>query len=885
MRRTITVLLAAAALVLAACGTSGTGGPDSGADAGDTGDVTCLDCGDVAESDPGTDPGQDSSIPDFDFGMDTSGDLGDIDEDPMVPVQEGRVVRASNGVVTLLFNLDTGTFNLGRVPGEDGIINAHAEARLTLNDAPLIIASSDPSPSTQWQYLNAPDELGDAVTIRFESLPQGKVGGIATLITLHRNTPIVTIRSLVVMPMREGVTVLDISPVVVRGEAGGTVILGDGTDQAVILDNGSDRVFDFLADLRIVGEGSGAIETPGFASNTSATICTQAGSCLTAGFLTSTRCLPLVATDYKPGVAPAVAGRKGLSLFETRCAFRPTAVLDPNRSMATDLIALDFESAGEDGLVRFGQAMAKVNARPAADPIAWWGTSLGGTSSDMNEASVVADLGILASDLGPFGLEAFVIEDGWHAADGTWTTDAARFPKHGGQDGMEWLAGQIREKGLVPGIRVAPFAVPADSPFVTAHPDWFTDFDDAGTVVLQGGGFKLLDPTIPDVRDWISALFARISSDWGFGIVVLGDAHLMTYGATYQAEGKSGVQVYRETLARIRVAVGEEVRIVQEGAFVPGLGLVDAFRPAAQVVRQWRDPLSPNDQGIKPAVLTMAHRAFMGNTATALVPPVVFFGNGGLTDSEALAYAQFAALTGGSLGIGESGTTLRDSPEWGSRIRKMIPAYPGVPRALDLFTLRFPEAWRVDVTTGPVPDYAIYGLFNWGENRIVSTETDVADEARSKTLPLPAPAQGTKWLAFDPMDESLLLDGQDALLDGPVSMTLPARSARLFVVKAAPVGLEAPIFLATNRHFAGGAVELSSLGTGPGESVVPFARAVPGHATAAFFAVPTGQEVEASCIDGTDVSQQRFAHADVDLVAVTFMPTSTTPELTVQFKD
>ncbi len=115
----------------------------------------------------------------------------------------------------------------------------------------------------------------------------------------------------------------------------------------------------------------------------------------------------------------------------------------------------------------------------------------------------------------------FQIEDGWQTAVGDWLSIQPGFP-----GGMTRMAADIRAKGLLPGIWLAPFVAVKNSDLVKKHPDWL--LKDARGRPLRvgwnpqwGGWYYALDFYNGAVRDYLSGVFHIITEKWGFELVKL----------------------------------------------------------------------------------------------------------------------------------------------------------------------------------------------------------------------------------------------------------------------------------------------------------------------------------------------------------------------------
>lgn len=108
------------------------------------------------------------------------------------------------------------------------------------------------------------------------------------------------------------------------------------------------------------------------------------------------------------------------------------------------------------------------------------------------------------------GLRYIQIDDGYQRAAGDWETNN-KFTH-----GHRWLTNQIHERGFLAGLWVAPFAVGEKSDLFKEHQDWLLKNPDGTPLKVSfaenwGGNVYVLDPTIPDVKRWLTKLFPKIT--------------------------------------------------------------------------------------------------------------------------------------------------------------------------------------------------------------------------------------------------------------------------------------------------------------------------------------------------------------------------------------
>jgi len=110
----------------------------------------------------------------------------------------------------------------------------------------------------------------------------------------------------------------------------------------------------------------------------------------------------------------------------------------------------------------------------------------------------------------------FQIDDGWERKVGDWRPDEGKF-----SGGLAGLAAAIENRGLIPGLWIAPFLLAPDCPVALDHPEWILR-GEGGEPVLAGwnpgwgGKVFCLDLSLPAVETYILGLFDTIVDAWGF---------------------------------------------------------------------------------------------------------------------------------------------------------------------------------------------------------------------------------------------------------------------------------------------------------------------------------------------------------------------------------
>lgn len=175
-------------------------------------------------------------------------------------------------------------------------------------------------------------------------------------------------------------------------------------------------------------------------------------------------------------------------------------------------------------------------------------------------------------------IDVFQLDDGWFQTDPDQMDETFgdyesgyRYP-----NGMKNFADDIKERGMIPGLWVAPFKIGTQSKLYKNHPDYMVQKDGKAT--------NILDVTNPDSKKCISDLFNKLTKDWGFEylkIDFIGATLIPRDNTKYSKVDPSitTVQAYREAIQLIRNAVGEETYLLGCGAPITNsVGLFDGMR-------------------------------------------------------------------------------------------------------------------------------------------------------------------------------------------------------------------------------------------------------------------------------------------------------------------
>ncbi|MBM4372659.1 MAG: alpha-galactosidase, partial [Deltaproteobacteria bacterium] len=640
-------------VVLGACG--GGGAPESGDVGGEVLAVADLDTVlDLARRDA-LDEGPDAAPP-------RAVEHGGVSAD-----QVGDEVVLANGAVEVRYRLEAGTWDVFG-PGGEPVLLA-AEARFVLDDGTWdgVPHGTSGHAASGWEAEAVDDVLGAGVRLRVEVPTDGPV--IFVELELRGIGTFVLVRAHGVWPEQgaAALRVRDGVPLVADGRTGGALFVGADPWAHMVLDDGADMYFDFAARVFRVGQGGSVFFPPGSVANWNMAVSdSESPRSLVAGYLTFDKAFGLIRLHHEPDVAMELDGRTGFSRFEAFGRLEPpvpppsdSARFAPDtRTLSSELFYLDVAPASPwDGLEGWAERFALWHGKtPWTDvPTGWnsWGggSGSGGLGAHIDEALILENLDLMMADLAPFGMQYFLLDDGWQVDHGDWDTDPRFFPSHDGQDGLWWIADRIREAGVIPGIWIAPFWVHRTTArLAVEHPDWLAPISEYGNLLMDPAKDGILDLSNPEVLAWIHELFTRITQDWGYKWIKMDFAYYALFPAVLHNPEKTSAEAFQDALAVIRDAIGPDTFFLTISAMGLCMGVADGSRLTLDNEPTWGDG---EGAGIKVTQRTAAHRYYLSRLWVNH-PDLLFYRPTpyGLTLGEARTWTSQVALLGGIVKVG-----------------------------------------------------------------------------------------------------------------------------------------------------------------------------------------------------------------------------------------
>jgi len=412
-------------------------------------------------------------------------------------------------------------------------------------------------------------------------------------------------------------------------------------------------------------------------------------------------------------------------------------VVAPGSSMILESLYAGLHDDLPAGVKAFGRLAGKgMKAAPRPVPNGWCSWYYY-RDSGIGERTVLENADFINERRKELPLRVIQLDDGYQRAYGDWLDHNERFGH-----GIEWLAGEISRRGLVPGIWVAPFVLHARSKIAKEHPDWLVK-DLTGKPLawdipwaVEGGAWHALDASHPEAQAWLAILFGRLYSA-GYRYFKL-DFLFMGCVKGTRSRSVTRVEAFREGLARIRSAVHNSYVLACTAPYPPCAGLVDGNR-ASHDINPGGNPLGSFFEAARETSQRFWAHGSLWNTDP---DAVILRSEPGMPAPAVAGVAASALLSGGGIFSGDALPALGvDRLNLLSSLLKQSRPEAGIP--LDLFESDRPRFVSQPLGRGKFR----LGIFNFtGEPRTISF--DLArlglDSASVETLPGFGPAVPVK---------------------------------------------------------------------------------------------------------------------------------------------
>ncbi|MCW5921555.1 MAG: alpha-galactosidase [Saprospiraceae bacterium] len=248
--------------------------------------------------------------------------------------------------------------------------------------------------------------------------------------------------------------------------------------------------------------------------------------------------------------------------------------------------ALDFWIGEGSEREVFERYFALLGIEPTPNPaqLGWGSDGIG--AKKIAEKDVFQSLDNVAGSALPFRI--FQIGEGWQTDVGDWLSSNERFP-----NGMGLVAQKIKEKGMVPCLWLAPFAVSKNSSLSKKHPNWLLKNAKGAPLKIgwsrkYGGGYHALDFYNNEVRNHLGGVFHQVLEQWGFEVIRL---DYLFAACAAPPSGKTRGQVMHEAMEFLKKLAGSKKSIACGVPLGAVFGLVDYCRLGGEAHQGWKNRL------------------------------------------------------------------------------------------------------------------------------------------------------------------------------------------------------------------------------------------------------------------------------------------------------
>ena len=721
----------------------------------------------------------------------------------------------------------------------------------------------------------------EIVVLRF---PETKLGRIVTSLVLPA-TGNRGLRARTELTAGDAKNLLSLIPIYVGPETGGGLFMKSDPSDVQVLQNGSEKLLDFYADLQYAdypfslgplnqyGE-----DRPSSSSNGNALLYDRAHEeGLHLGYLSFETVFPEVIIGYDPALNPRAGEREGWFTLQARNGYLIPRDEAEGSKRSSELFWMDrFAGRPHGSLEEYARMLAdrldiELHHAPRAGWDSWY------IYSDRIDQGIIEEnlQGIVDTFLA-YGMNSMEVDLGWERVWGDWTGDD-RFP-----DGMAHLASRIREAGLSAELWVSPFNAMRGSRLLGEHPDWAGIFHPLFLIFFQLGAVPL-DLSRPEVVDFVGWTGRHFGDTFGFDAVKFDFAYYQLALTAMHDPSLTVVEAYRRALRAFRDAFGWDrffINILLNGI---NYGLCDAMRISIDSWACWGDEEGercPNfgnttgydGSGIRILVKALARRYYLNNVVWVNHPDQIFFRDyPGLIPQRS--WATLVALSGGAMSLGERirGMTQVEIDTY----RRLLPnlGRTGVP--WDLFDREYPEIWLTPLP-GNEPAGHVLHLYSWGTNldRTVNPPTEIPEgtrhhEIRLSDLGLEGPVR-----AFEFWTQSDL-----GTIDDKVVVDVPPRDCRVVILR--PVQ-DRPYLVASNRHVSQGGTDLHDPAWNPAGRTLTWSQDLVRGFPHTVYADPRGFDATPQVTASQGATASVRAHGDLWAVDIAADVTATAT-LTLRF--
>ena len=473
--------------------------------------------------------------------------------------------------------------------------------------------------------------------------------------------------------------------------------------------------------------------------------------------------------------------------------------IDPGKTADGETFAVGYFADTLDGLEAYADAAAKATRIKLSPVTSGYCTWYHARALDEKRMAELADF--CGKHLTKFGFAVLQIDDGWQISGRDFTTHNGR-GKY--SSGMKPMADKIRAAGMRAGIWFIPFGWDHKREVFKDHQDWFVHRTEDNQVYTVKWAGTCLDMTHPGARKFLRQVVSRICRQWGYKYIKIdglwtGMAVRILYprptyrddklgDAVFHDPSKTNVEAYRDGLALVREAAGDDVFILgcniaqNFRTLGASFGRVDGMRIGHDIGANW--------DRIKSCALMGTRLYFLHNRVWYNDPDCLMLRKP-LTLAQARAWGAWTAVSGQLNVVSE---WLPGLPaEKLDVVRRSMPNHGLCGRPVDLFESNMARIWQLTSGSG-AQRRDIIALFNWGGEEAAIT-------VPLAKLGLPGAAKDA-YVGFDYWGGKFI-----GPFSGVLEVKVPPNSCRVLAVRSAA---DRPQVISTSRHISQGVADLSN---------------------------------------------------------------------------
>ena len=763
--------------------------------------------------------------------------------DDVVVSRRGNLVVINHSKFEIKFNLSKGTWDYIDENGDTIIRNGCAQ--ITLDDG-SVVKTEDAGNSEFITALPQTDAFGTYYQICFSHEATGKNIRINTYLNCYATQPAILLKVGVENLNQERPVQLE-----------NLTVLGVSTNRGAVLVGKTPSDCHLFINMPPVSPGVSRKLYDGFLlSETDARHpChdgmlhdTKSDKAFVFGFLTTEKWWPRIQVGCQGNSGSgsrtykktSTAGANSWALYhlcKQQCNF--------GEEVTSETVYLNFSGGAAACYEHYTQMLALKNdclephASPAADkPITAWNLSTAQLASDAKAILAQADELTKNRFFQPDflgGINYIQLDTGLESPLGTYTLEGADPEAQTASDDLRTVFNQIQTKGFRTAVRINPFCATPDSELVQKHPDYCIQeagntrngrrrsrrhsgrngYKPATTHLPEGSTeVALLDVSHPEVQQYIHTQIKQIINEYGCSLINV-DFTAYTTGLTnsehnlhWHDKTLTSVQLYRLAGELLRDAMKEaraENTATNKEVFLAGynavtgpyLGNISLNAPllnhpfssmatSNRINDPWHHPRGTKHRLSRYAAHIREHNSLwqhvFGELAVDEPRPV----------NEAIVEMTAAALSGGAVFCSDRLTALTASRA--ADLARIFPLLGNAATPVDLYSEPFPRIWSLPIST-PNETWHLVAIFNWN---------DYEDDAYFEL----------DVLGIDESKEYLVHDFWMRQYLGKIShsvnlLNIPPRSVKLLCFREEQ---SVPQLLATDIHYAQGAVEILSAG-------------------------------------------------------------------------